>query len=64
MTSKRTKVHVYKADDGWRWRLRASNGRIIADSGEAYTNRSKAIDGWVRVVRAANGEPMIDLDDD
>jgi uncharacterized protein YegP (UPF0339 family) len=22
----------------WRWRLRASNGRIIADSGEGYQN--------------------------
>lgn len=24
----------------WRWRLRASNGRIIADSAEAYATRS------------------------
>lgn len=50
------KVHVYMADDGWRWRLKASNGRIIAESGEAYTNRSKAVDGWTRVCRAV--EPV------
>ncbi|NDD55758.1 DUF1508 domain-containing protein [bacterium] len=24
----------------WRWRLLASNGRILADSGEGYQNRS------------------------
>jgi uncharacterized protein len=24
----------------YRWRLKASNGRIIADSGEGYINRS------------------------
>lgn len=24
----------------YRWRLKASNGRIIADSGESYINRS------------------------
>lgn len=24
----------------YRWRLKASNGRIIADSGEGYVNRS------------------------
>ena len=27
---------IYRAKDGWRWRLKASNGRIVADSGEAY----------------------------
>ncbi len=26
----------------WRWRLRAANGRIIADSGEGYARRSNA----------------------
>ena len=27
----------YKAADGWRWRLVARNGRIVADSAEAYS---------------------------
>lgn len=30
---------VYWADDGWRWRLVAPNGKIVADSGEAYKRR-------------------------
>lgn len=35
------KVHftTYKAKDGWRWHAKRS-GRIIADSGEAYTRKS------------------------
>lgn len=30
----------------WRWRLRASNGRIVADSGEGYSSRAKCRDGF------------------
>ena len=33
---------VYKAKDGWRWRMWARNGRIIADSGESYVGISAA----------------------
>lgn len=27
----------------WRWRLRAANGRIIANSGEGYINREDCL---------------------
>lgn len=38
------KFHVYQdTKKGWRWRLKARNGRIIADSGEAYTSRAHAL---------------------
>ena len=42
---------VYKARDGWRWRLVAANNRIIAH-GEAHT---RARDAWraVETVREA-----------
>lgn len=33
----------YRAKDGWRWRLLARNGRIIAESGEAYTRKRDAL---------------------
>src|SRR5215212_8019090 len=34
----------YKDNAGeWRWRLRAGNGRIVADSGESYTQRADCI---------------------
>lgn len=25
-----SKLHIYEAGDGWRWRLKARNGRIVA----------------------------------
>ena len=28
---------------GWRWKLQSRNGRVIADSGEAYTERRHAV---------------------
>ena len=40
--SKTPTFYVYKDDAGeLRWRLRSTNGKVIADSGEGYkTNRS------------------------
>lgn len=37
------RFEIYKALDGWRWRLVALNNRIIADSGESFTRRSSAV---------------------
>lgn len=34
---------VYRAKDGWRWRLWARNGRIVAVSGEAYKRAAAAV---------------------
>ena len=42
---------VYPSKDGWRWRLKAGNGRIVA-TGEAHTRRADA-------VRAAQNLPGI-----
>jgi uncharacterized protein YegP (UPF0339 family) len=36
-------LRVYRAVDGWRWRLIAGNGKIVADSGEAYVKRATAV---------------------
>jgi len=34
--------YIYKDHKGeWRWRLKASNGRIIADSGEGYSSEEE-----------------------
>jgi hypothetical protein len=38
------RVELYEADDGWRWRAWSSSD-IIADSGQAYAERSGAIEG-------------------
>lgn len=39
---RRARIVVYFAKDGWRWRLTAANGKIIADSGESYIRRYDA----------------------
>jgi uncharacterized protein YegP (UPF0339 family) len=45
----------YKDSKGeWRWRLVASNGRIIADSGEGYKNEQDCLDDIDRVKKSAN----------
>lgn len=44
------KWEVWKAKDGWRWRLKAANGRIVAESGEAYTRRSSALRAITKLV--------------
>lgn len=35
-------ITVYEARDGWRWHMKAANGRIVADSGEAYSTERGA----------------------
>jgi len=37
-----SRLVIYHARDGWRWRLVAKNGRIVAESGEAYEMLSNA----------------------
>lgn len=32
---------MFKGADGWRWRLRSSNGKVLATS-ECYSSKSKA----------------------
>ena len=41
---------VYQARDGYRWRLWSANGRIVAESGEAYVTQQGALNAvyWVR----------------
>jgi uncharacterized protein YegP (UPF0339 family) len=43
------KAEVYKAKDGWRWRLRARNNRIVAESGEAYTRERDCVKAFNRM---------------
>lgn len=45
-------ITVYEASDGWRWRLKASNGRQVAASGEAFASRANALRAANRLVGA------------
>ena len=41
---------LYKdSSGGWRWRLVASNGKTVADSGESYTSKANAENGIASV---------------
>ena len=45
-----TYYYYYKDAKGeWRWRLKAANGRIIADSGEGYTTERECLADIERV---------------
>ena len=44
------KFYIYKDRAGeWRWRLKARNGRIVADSGEGYKTRAGVLAAVDRV---------------
>lgn len=42
----------------WAWRLRALNGRIVAESGEGYADRGRAVSMALRVCR---GVEVVDV---
>jgi len=49
---KRAQFHIYRDRRGlWRWRLKAANGRIIADSGEGYSRREHARRAMGRLIQ-------------
>lgn len=43
----------------WRWRFRASNEKIIADSGEGYKNQSDCESAIALLKREAPSAPII-----
>jgi uncharacterized protein YegP (UPF0339 family) len=45
-------ISTYRARDGWRWRLKAANGRQVACSGEAFASRANAERAAMRLVGA------------
>ena len=51
--------NLYKDEAGeWRWRLIASNGKIVADSAEGYTAKAKAQAGIESVKEGAAAAPV------
>ncbi len=45
----------------WRWRLRAGNGRIIADSGEGYADKAGCSDAIDLVKAGSGGAEVVEL---
>jgi len=47
--------YYYKDNKGeWRWRLKAANGRIVADSGEGYSSEQECLADIKRVKGSAD----------
>ncbi len=53
---KQPKFEVYREKGNrklWRWRFKAANGKIMADSGEGYSSQTavkRAIDKFMRLI--------------
>jgi uncharacterized protein YegP (UPF0339 family) len=52
------KFEVYKSKNGYRWRLKAGNGEVVA-TGEEYSTKDGAVKGCESVARAANGADIV-----
>lgn len=57
---KQSKFEIFKSDDGWRFRLRASNGEIVCQS-EGYTTKRGAVRGAAACKRNATGAVVLTL---
>jgi uncharacterized protein YegP (UPF0339 family) len=54
---------IYKDDKKqYRWRYKSSNGDIIADSGEAYVNKSDCPNG-INIMKGSKDTPVDDTTD-
>ena len=36
---------IFRSKKEWRWRLRSTNGKIVANSGESYKRRASCMKG-------------------
>lgn len=55
------KYEIYQDNrQEYRWRLRATNGRIIADSAEGYVNKSDCLHA-IDLVKDSKNAPVEDL---
>lgn len=56
------KYHVYQDTGGkWRWRLKAANGQIVADSGQGYTSKQACKEG-IDIVKGSADADVVDDD--
>ena len=55
------KFEVYESKGGWRWRLKAGNGEVVA-TGEEYTTKDGAVRGCEAVARAAADAEVVEVE--
>ena len=55
------RFELYRDAPGhWRWRLRAQNGNVVADSGEGYVRREDCEHG-IALVRESGSAKIVDM---
>lgn len=55
------RFEIYKDHGGgWRWRLRVTNGNVVADSAESYERRHDCERG-IELVKASGAAPVVDM---
>ena len=55
------RFEIYKGHNGeWRWRLRVTNGNVIADSGEGYEHRRDCEHG-IELVKGSATASVVDM---
>ena len=55
------KFEIYKSKNGYRWRLKAGNGEVVA-TGEEYSSKDSAIKGCEAVARAAKEAEIVEAE--
>jgi uncharacterized protein YegP (UPF0339 family) len=55
------KFEVYPSKNGYRWRLKAGNGEVVA-TGEEYSSKEGAVRGCEAVQRAAADADVVEVD--
>ena len=51
-------VTFYMSKDGWRWRIKGHNGRIVANSGESFANLWNAKRAFFNLYRLFTTTPV------
>ena len=55
------KYEVYESGGQWRWRFRAANGKIIANSGEYYHNKADCLAATITSVKGSAYAPPVEV---
>ncbi len=55
------KFEVYESANGYRWRLKAGNGEVVA-TGEEYASKDGAVRGCEAVARAASEAEIVEVE--
>ena len=55
-----SKFEVFQSKNGYRWRLKAGNGEVVA-TGEAYSTKEGAVKGCEAIQRAAAAAETVEV---